>query len=51
MPSGEFFVHPVEFAKTVIKTVETDFTAFEGQSSRNHPLSVPGGFDGPTGAR
>jgi len=49
--SGDFSVHPVEFAKTVIKTIEDDFTAFEGKHSVNHPLSVPHstGPTGPTG--
>ena len=49
--SGDFSVHPVEFAKTVIKTIEDDFTTFEGRHSVNHPLPVPHstGPTGPTG--
>jgi hypothetical protein len=49
--SGNFLVHPVEFAKTVIQTIEADFATFEGQGSVNHLLSVPHstGPTGPTG--
>ncbi len=41
--SGDFWVHPVEFAKAVIQTIEADFTTFEGQHSVNHPLPVAHG--------
>ena len=47
--SGDFSVHPVEFAKTVIKTIEDDFPTFEGMHSVNHPLPVPHRTD-PVGA-
>lgn len=36
--SGDFWVHPVKFAKKVIEVIENDFTTFEGQHSANHPL-------------
>ena len=40
-PAGKFFwVHPAEFARTIIQTIEADFTTFEGQNSVNHPLPV-----------
>ncbi len=39
-PSGNFRVNPVEFARTVIRTIESDFTTFEGQHSVNHTLPV-----------
>jgi hypothetical protein len=38
--SGDFWVHPAKFAKTVIQMIETDFTTFEGQHSVSHPLPV-----------
>lgn len=38
--SGDFWVHPVEFAKIVVQTIEADFSAFEGQHSLSHPLPV-----------
>lgn len=49
---GDFSVHPAEFAKTVIRAIEADFSTFEGPHSFNHPLPVGHitGPDGPTGA-
>ena len=37
---GEFSVHPETFAKTVIRTIEADFTTFEGTHSVSHPLPI-----------
>lgn len=36
--SGDFWVHPVKFAKKVIEIIENDFTTFEGPHSTSHPL-------------
>ncbi len=38
--AGDFWVHPAEFAKTVILTIDGDFTTFDGQHSVNHPFPV-----------
>ena len=35
---GDFWVHPSKFAKRVIRTIENDFTVFEGQHSADHQL-------------
>ena len=48
---GEFWVNPAEFAKTIIKTIESDFATYEGRSSANHGLPTPGGWGGATGPR
>ena len=39
-PSGNFWVHPVKFARKVIKVIEADFATFEGTHSTNHPLPL-----------
>ena len=36
--NGDFWVHPAEFAKRVIDTIEKDFATFEAQHSPDHPL-------------
>jgi len=36
--NGDFFIHPVNFAKKVINVIENDFSTFEGQHSPDHPL-------------
>jgi len=36
--NGNFWVHPSEFAKRIIDTIEKDFSTFEGQNSPNYPL-------------
>ncbi len=36
--NGDFWVHPSQFAKRVIDTIEKDFPTFEGQHSPDHPL-------------
>lgn len=33
LPDGTFFVHPVDFAKRVIKIIEDDFAIFAGNTS------------------
>jgi hypothetical protein len=33
-----FWVHPSNFAKRIIDTIEKDFATFEGQNSTDHPL-------------
>lgn len=36
--NGDFWLHPAEFAKRVINTIEKDFHTFEGPHSVDHPL-------------
>jgi len=36
--NGDFFVHPVNFAKKVINVIENDFPTFEGPHSADHRL-------------
>jgi hypothetical protein len=47
--SGNFSVHPKQFANTVIGMITGDFTTFEGKGSRNHALPRPGPPGGATG--
>jgi hypothetical protein len=36
--NGDFWVHPSNFAKRVIDTIEKDFATFEAQHSPGYPL-------------